>query len=555
MKKLQQVIGGSSAVSVGVYLILGLSLQGSCGEYSSSDCEPTSTDKIAPVVTIMGANPLSITQGETFSDPGATATDDVDGTINVVPSGTVDITASGRYIITYTATDKAGNETKVTRTVIVALQNKNAVLLQTGQNKSYSDFDDGYSQQGLSRNYQRDDEKEVVVDKSLGLTWQDNSATKNKRTWAKSKSFCRDLSLGGYDDWRLPEISELSSLVNISKESPAIDDIFKNGNDSGYWSITNSLHSAWTGGSAWGIDFDSGKSGSVGKHYSHSARCVRGKPPQKRDTKYTRDAIESIVTDSINQLKWHDSSGDKDLLEDWQGAVNYCENLTLGGITDWRLPTRNELLEIVDQAYNPAINQVFENIASVKSSFSSRYYWSSSVDRKDNAWTVEFSDGLAGGTNQALVPAGYAVLKEYFHHIRCIQGEKIEPKLTRDDSKQTVSMQRSSLMWQDNESIKKNWKNALSYCNDLSLGGYADWRLPNKNELLSLVDYAETSPSINTIFKNIATPAYETASYHYWTSSTYLGYESRAWSIDFYRGKESIGSSKDSSYYLRCVRE
>lgn len=242
------------------------------------------------------------------------------------------------------------------------------------------------------------------------------------------------------------------------------------------------------------------------------------------------------------------------MLEDWEGAVNYCSSLELGGITDWRLPTRNELLETVDQANDPAINQVFENIASVRYSSAPIYYWSSSVDRKDNAWTVEFSDGLAGGTNQALVTNGYAVLKDYFHHIRCVQGDKISSELTRDDGGQTVSVSASALMWQDNESIQKSWGGGLSYCDAFSGGGYTDWRLPNKNELLSLVDYNKTSPSINNIFQNIASPTYETASYQYWTSLTYLGYEYRAWSIDFYRGEESIGSNKDSNYYVRCVR-
>lgn len=562
MIKIKRTLGGSSAIAIGVYLILGIFLQGSCGGgYNSSDdgCPPeprenNAEDTSSPVIELIGNNPIYITQNESFLDPGAVATDDIDGTVNVTASGEVDTAVNDRYIITYSATDKAGNYTELTRAVIVTLQSKNSTLLKTGQVTTYSDFDDAYSQQGLSRDYLRDDDKEIVLDNSLGLIWQDNSDIKVSRTRNEAKSFCLNLSLGGHDDWRLPDISELSTLVDVSQRSPAADDAFHNIQDSGYWSITDSLHSSWTGGSAWGIDFDSGKSGSVGKHYTHNALCVRGKSPHKTNAVYTRDDIESVVKDSTNQLVWQDSEGDKDLLEDWQGAVNYCESLSLGGITDWRLPSRSELLEAVDQAYDPAINQAFENIASVKYPSAPRYYWSSSVDRNDNAWTVEFSNGLAGGTNQALGLTGYPVLKEYFHHIRCVQGESAEPQLTRDDDKQTVSTLNSDLMWQDNESVQMNWEGALSYCNELSVGGYTDWRLPNKNELLSLVDYSETSPSINGIFQHIATPSYETAPYYYWTSSTYLGYTTRAWSIDFYRGEESIGSNKDSSYNVRCTR-
>ncbi len=76
-------------------------------------------DTVAPVITIIGDNPLEISQGETFSDPGATAKDDRDGVVIVIPIGEVDMSTVGSYIITYTAKDKAGNEANATRTVIV----------------------------------------------------------------------------------------------------------------------------------------------------------------------------------------------------------------------------------------------------------------------------------------------------------------------------------------------------------------------------------------------------------------------------------------------------
>jgi len=76
-------------------------------------------DTTAPVITISGDNPLEVTQGETFSDPGATAKDDRDGTVSVTPTGTVVMDTAGSYEITYTATDKAGNKSTAKRTVIV----------------------------------------------------------------------------------------------------------------------------------------------------------------------------------------------------------------------------------------------------------------------------------------------------------------------------------------------------------------------------------------------------------------------------------------------------
>ena len=80
-------------------------------------------DVVPPTIVLNGANPLSIAVGETFIDPGFTATDDVDGDItgNVVVGGqTVDVNTIGVYTITYNVADAASNNaTQVTRTVNV----------------------------------------------------------------------------------------------------------------------------------------------------------------------------------------------------------------------------------------------------------------------------------------------------------------------------------------------------------------------------------------------------------------------------------------------------
>lgn len=78
------------------------------------------TDQTAPVITLLGDNPMSVTQGGTFTDPGATVTDNVDTGLVASVTGTVDIGTLGSYILTYSATDSAGNAaTQVTRTVDV----------------------------------------------------------------------------------------------------------------------------------------------------------------------------------------------------------------------------------------------------------------------------------------------------------------------------------------------------------------------------------------------------------------------------------------------------
>jgi hypothetical protein len=112
----------------------------------------------------------------------------------------------------------------------------------------------------------------------------------------------------------------------------------------------------------------------------------------------------------------------------------------------------------------------------------------------------------------------------------------------------------TGLQWQDDYSnnggeIKyANWKNAIEYCNELSLGGHNDWRLPNKNELLSIVDYTKFFPAIDDSFQYVTSGSY-------WSSTTNVSNTSYAWGV-YYPGGHSnyYDGAKSDSGYVRCVR-
>ena len=78
-------------------------------------------DTTPPVITIAGDNPATVTWGDAYADAGATATDNIDGSVSVSSSGSVDTSLLGSYQITYSATDAAGNNAPETRTVNVVL--------------------------------------------------------------------------------------------------------------------------------------------------------------------------------------------------------------------------------------------------------------------------------------------------------------------------------------------------------------------------------------------------------------------------------------------------
>lgn len=80
----------------------------------------TPADTTAPVITLSGSATLSVEQGTSFTDPGASAQDDVDGSVDVTIAGAVDVNSAGSYTLTYSATDSAGNTASASRTVTVA---------------------------------------------------------------------------------------------------------------------------------------------------------------------------------------------------------------------------------------------------------------------------------------------------------------------------------------------------------------------------------------------------------------------------------------------------
>lgn len=81
---------------------------------------PPTPDTTAPVITVLGNNPETILLGSTYTDAGATAIDDKDGTRSVATVGTVNTKFPNVYTITYTATDIAGNSATATRVVNVS---------------------------------------------------------------------------------------------------------------------------------------------------------------------------------------------------------------------------------------------------------------------------------------------------------------------------------------------------------------------------------------------------------------------------------------------------
>ncbi len=99
----------------------------------------------------------------------------------------------------------------------------------------------------------------------------------------------------------------------------------------------------------------------------------------------------------------------------------------------------------------------------------------------------------------------------------------------------------TGLMWTKNanDAGEKNWTNAIAYCEALDYGGFDDWRMPNRNELASLIDYSQINPAIplGHPFTSVNELMTDGGNQNYWTGSTYAKDTEKAWFVSFINGR------------------
>ncbi len=243
---------------------------------------------------------------------------------------------------------------------------------------------------------------------------------------------------------------------------------------------------------------------------------------------YQLSADGFVVTDGNTGMVWQQA--DDGVTRDWDDAIAYCETLDLGGHSDWRLPSRLELLSIADYGrFDPAIDPVF-------SAQSDSGYWSNSIYESGSTWSVDFKGGGAEGHWRGLL-----------HYVRCVRGGALSFGPFVANNNGAVTDTSTGLMWQQaDDSQTRDWQDALSYCEGLDLAGQTDWRLPDIRELHSLVDDSRYNPAIDPVFTIEPSEGY-------WSGSSWAGWEGGAWQV-FASTGGSGAPGKGYMNFVRCVR-
>jgi hypothetical protein len=276
------------------------------------------------------------------------------------------------------------------------------------------------------------------------------------------------------------------------------------------------------------------------------------------------DNGDGTITDNLTGLMWTRNANLPNGPMDWYQAIDYCNNLTLGGYSDWRLPNVNEQESIINaNEANSATwlnSQGFTNVQA-------DYYWSSSTNSyyPDDAWFVAMWSGYVVRSGQcgSLVDS-VICLPQTGQSTSYYAGDDGDlekgvawptPRFT-DHGNGTVTDNLTGLMLTKNANLLngyRTWQQALDYVAGMNAGtypnfGYHDWRLPNRKELFSLIDHSRYDPALPADH-----PFYNVQAGFYWSSTTPADYPAYVWVITMWDGRV-IYDYKSTYYYVWPVR-
>jgi hypothetical protein len=245
-----------------------------------------------------------------------------------------------------------------------------------------------------------------------------------------------------------------------------------------------------------------------------------------------------VVVDRVTGLVWQRNLTEK--FYTFRDAERQCDGLVLAGHRDWRLPSRIELVSLLDTTrIQPSIDMAAFPSTPID------WFWTSSLaaDNPSAAWYVYFYFGY---------PKTDDMTNSF--SVRCVRSERPPVALGAHYGVQAheVLDLATGLRWQRTPGPKPlPFGAAAAYCGHLKLGAKQDaknrWRVPTLVELLTLIDEAAATPMID----RTAFPG--TPGEPFWSSSTFANGTELAWYARFDQGNGLYGRLTES-FRVRCVR-
>lgn len=391
------------------------------------------------------------------------------------------------------------------------------------------------------------------VDSANGLVWaaKDNG---KRVSWHKATKYCRNLRLDGNSNWRLATIDELEELVNpraYATEHVGSSDILHWNGDlqvNGGLQLTGDRQ--WSSSPLidvdgqpdkahyWYFDFRTGRrekgfedlaegdtayslcardSGAVRSTSSNSPLQGVALSPSENEKPTQKTQSPADWTDPVSGLTWaaNDNGRDVNLGE----AMKYCRELRLEQSSDWRLPTIEELeaLRQPNSVATDAANQQKDPFVAYhvpqEISLTGDPWTSSPASEARGFFAVEWYLSSRSKTRLFDEPSysrakrALCVRKSAAQHASRIDATNTRVNSSPGDHGGAQEAQQlgywidplTKLMWagRDNSHTFIIYAEATSYCHDLRLAHYSDWRLATIDQLQGIYDHSAESPGEN----------------------------------------------------------
>jgi len=305
-----------------------------------------------------------------------------------------------------------------------------------------------------------------------------------------------------------------------------------------------------------------------------------GEPLYGQDAQHTRlpasytDNGDGTVTDNNTGMLWQQTP--KNDRKQYADALAYCDSLELGNRDDWRVPSIKELYSLADNRGELLMPEEGEPTPYIDTSvFDFQYpkglmfagqYWSSTLYIKgpvmnglnQGAFGFNFADGhiKSYGTGLDFYTGATAASNGFSgdnagsdapgNYVRCVSADEGVYGVNdfHDNADGTITDAATGRMWQQSDDgIRREWAEALAYCEALDLAGYDDWYLPNSKELQSIVDYRRSGfPAID---ETVFTITEDSETLDFWTSTTFGDWKNYANVIAFGKALSMAGEQTE----------
>ena len=271
---------------------------------------------------------------------------------------------------------------------------------------------------GEDSDYQRNpmsftisDDDKIIIDNNTGLMWERHLNWKwektvppkgewrpqdvfgykdgepKRRPYHEGVQYCKQLRLGGYDDWRMANMKEGQTIAHYAAARPAIHMKYFKDVHAGLPKYGDrGKGGMWAGpigpdhnNSGWHLGFIDGHFMGYPRGGYKTTRCVRA---DNNGGYFLPELVENgdgTVSETVAKLMWVQKVESEML--DWEESLQYCEDLNYAGHKDWKLPSNKEITSIVDlRKQKPALDVSIFPDTDYKA-----YYWSRTPETRDAA--------------------------------------------------------------------------------------------------------------------------------------------------------------------------